>query len=72
MNLRGEVVVPDDFIRFFGSTLKNAMTVETDQYSISFGDKSIYDRASEELFQLFAAKSLLKEKRSYLHLFLEF
>ena len=50
MNLRGESVVPDDFINFKGSQVKNAMTIETDRYSISFGDKSIYDKASEQLF----------------------
>ena len=51
MNLRGETVIPDDFISFKGSFLKNAMTIETDRYSITFGDKSIYDKASEQLYR---------------------
>ena len=57
MNLRGEFAAPDDFINFKGSSLKNAITIETDMYSLSFGDKSIYDKASEELFQKFVAKT---------------
>ena len=47
MNLQGEVVVPDSFITFRGSDKKNAMTIETCRYSLSFGDRSIYDKASE-------------------------
>ena len=50
MNLRGEFLAPDDFINFKGSFLKNAITIESDGYSLSFGHKSIYDKASEELF----------------------
>ena len=37
MNLRGEFVVPDSFISFRGSSMKNAITIETSRYSISFG-----------------------------------
>ena len=51
MNLRGEFVVPDSFINFRGSKMKNAITIETDSYSISFGDKKVYDKASEKLFK---------------------
>ena len=47
MNLRGEFVVPDSLINFRGSKMKNAITIETSSYSISFGDKSVYDKASE-------------------------
>ena len=43
MNLRGEFIVPDSFITFRGSNMKNAMTIETSRYSLSFGDKSVYD-----------------------------
>ena len=57
MNLRGEFEVPDSFITFRGSNMKNAITIETSRYSISFGDKSIYDKASADLFKEFTAKS---------------
>ena len=57
MNLQGELVVPDSFITFRGSSMKNAMTNETCRYSISFGDKSVYDKASENLFKEYGNKS---------------
>ena len=41
--------------------MKNAMTIETSRYSLSFGDKSVYDKASEELFKEHSAKSLEQE-----------
>ena len=47
MNLRGEFVVPDSFITFRGSNMKNAITNETCRYSLTFGDKSVHDTASE-------------------------
>ena len=50
MNLRGEFSAPNDFINFKGSSKKNAIIIETDMFSLSFGDKSIYDKASEKLF----------------------
>ena len=50
MNLRGEFVAPDDLVNFKTSFLKDAITIESDKYSLSFGDKSIYDQASEKLF----------------------
>ena len=50
MNLRGEFVAPDDLVDFKTSFLKDAITIESDKYSLSFGDKSIYDQASEKLF----------------------
>ena len=61
MNLRNEFIVPDSFVTFRGSMMKNAITNETCRYSLSFGDKSIFDKASEELFKEFGAKSLEQE-----------
>ena len=72
MNLRGEFIVPDSFINFRGSSMKNAMTIETDRYAIKFGEKSVFDLASEELYIQYAAKSLKQEKSSYLSLFLKY
>ena len=40
-----------------GSGMKNSITIETCRYSIAFGDKSVYDKASQELFREYSAKS---------------
>ena len=56
--------------------MQNAMTNETCRYSLSFGDKSIYDKASENLFKAFGKKSQEKEsnqvQQSYLQMFLDY
>ena len=44
--------------------MKNAITIETSRYSISFGDKSVYDRASEVLFKEYTSKTLEKEQKT--------
>ena len=60
MNLRSECVIPDCFIQFRGSQMKNSITNETCRFSLKFGIKSEYDRATDQLFKEYGAKDLAK------------
>ena len=63
MNLRGECIIPDCFSGFRGSDMENAITNETAQYSLSFGEKSHFDFASESLFREFGKKANTSESQ---------
>ena len=56
MNMKQEFKVPDCFTGFKGEKQKNCVTNETDSYSIGFGDKSVNDEATLEIFKEFAIK----------------
>ena len=62
MNLRREVVFPDDFTDFRGKDSKTVVTNNTETFSLKFGDDSSFDIATEELYKLFSEK--VSEKRS--------
>ena len=49
-------MIPDCFSNFRGSEMKNSITNETESYSLSFGHKSEYDMATQELFKAYATK----------------
>ena len=76
MNLRSECVIPDCFIQFRGSQMKNSITNETSRYSLKFGIKSEYDIATDQLFKEYGAKHSAnvneEYQRSYLQMFFAF
>ena len=57
LNLRGEVVFPDDFNDFKGIDGKTVVTNNTEQFSLQFGFKSTFDKATETLFRQYAQKT---------------
>ena len=57
LNLRGEVVFPDDFNDFKGVDGKTVVTNNTEQFSLQFGYKSTFDNATERLFKEYGEKS---------------
>ena len=56
LNLRREVVFPDDFTDFRGKDSKTVVTNNTETFSLRFGDESSFDQATERLFKLFFEK----------------
>ena len=68
MNLRREVVFPDDFTDLRGKDSKTVVTNNTQQFSLKFGDSSSFDQATEKLFKEFSNKVTNKTseiERSY-------
>ena len=55
--MRGETVFPDDFSDFKGVDGKTVVTNNTEQFSVQFGYKSTFDKATETLFKQYAEKS---------------
>ena len=71
LNLRGEVVFPDDFNDFKGTDGKTVVTNNTEQFSLQFGHKSSFDNATERLFQEYADKtSNNKLAKTYFEIFM--
>ena len=56
MNLRREVVFPDDFNDLRGKDSKTVITNNTQRFSLKFGDKNSFDQATERLFKEFSNK----------------
>ena len=73
LNLRGETIFPDDFNDFKGVDGKTVVTNNTEQFSLQFGYKSPFDKATETLFKEYAAKSEnRKHDTSYFKIFMDY
>ena len=73
LNLRGEVIFPDDFNDFKGVDGKNVVTNNTEQFSLQFGFKSTFDKATETLFKQYAEKSEnQKIEKTYFQIFMDY
>ena len=53
MNLRSECLVPDCFSDFRGGDNQSVVTNNTARYYLSFGIKSEFDAATEDLFRAY-------------------
>ena len=73
LNLRGEVVFPDDFNDFKGVDGKTVVTNNTEQFSLQFGYKSTFDKATETLFTQYADKTDNKKPDlTYFKIFMDY
>ena len=73
LNLRGEVVFPDDFNDFKGVDGKTVVTNNTEQFSLQFGFKSTFDKATEILFKEYADKAEGKNpNQTYFKIFMDY
>ena len=73
LNLRGEVVFPDDFNDFKGVDGKTVVTNNTEQFSLQFGYKSTFDKATEALFTQYADKTDNKKPDlTYFKIFMDY
>ena len=71
--MRGEVVFPDDFNDFKGVDGKTVVTNNTEQFSLQFGYKSTFDKATETLFTQYADKTDNKKPDlTYFKIFMDY
>ena len=76
LNLRYEIEIPDCFIHFRGSEMKNSITNETSQYSLRICGQSVCDKASEALFKEYGKKVQGEPykgmRRNYIQMFYDY
>ena len=66
MNLRSECKFPDDLTDFEACNGESEIVQNSDQYSLSFGEKSELDTSTEELYKKYGDKFLNDENaKSY-------
>ena len=64
---------PDDFNDFKGVDGKTVVTNNTEQFSLQFGYKSTFDKATETLFKQYADKSEGKNiELTYFDIFMDY
>ena len=56
LNIRSELLVPDNFTQFKGAKNKNMVQNETQTYSLRFGEKSESDKKNLKIFEEYGAK----------------
>ena len=56
MNLRSECKFPDDLTDFEACNGESEIVLNSDQYSLSFGEKSEMDTSTEELYKKYSDK----------------
>ena len=66
MNLRSECKFPDDLTDFEACNGESEIVLSSDQYSLSFGEKSELDNSTEELYKKYSEKFKKEENaKSY-------